>query len=317
LVISTTTYTVIQLVAVFNDQIFEGESLVTAPDEPAASVRVRLAPQKDVSTTLQIKAFVGNRGSNVFHVFEMQQKLPKFAMYVPRPDVATVPESSVVFQINERPNRLGMWLQSAFAVPEGSMQQDANTLVARFISLRDGKPMVIQLDANGRMAVATESMEAAGEVVQELAAYLQITELEAVAHFPAEMAEFEKVLEAVDEFNQTRLKLTAEMADSSNLLKSLVIKAEDARILGEMKLMQQIYANLFDLNRDLILEHTKRTTNHNSLLAALKNVNQMIQKAARLRMGSHKMRLVSDARAAIKSNSIQKLFRIIERGVAE
>jgi hypothetical protein len=43
----------------------------------------------------------------------------------------------------------------------------------------------------------------------------------------------------------------------------------------------------------------------------------MIQKAARLRMGSHKMRLVSDARAAIKSNSIQKLFRIIERGVAE
>ena len=43
----------------------------------------------------------------------------------------------------------------------------------------------------------------------------------------------------------------------------------------------------------------------------------MIQKAARLRMGGHKMKLVSDARGAIKSNSIQKLFRIIERGVAE
>ena len=51
-----------------------------------------------------------------------------------------------------------------------------------------------------------------------------------------------------------------------------VFVSQDARILGEMKLMQQIYANLFDLNRDLILEHTKRTTNHNSLLAALKNV---------------------------------------------
>ena len=48
--------------------------------------------------------------------------------------------------------------------------------------------------------------------------------------------------------------------------------SQDARILGEMKLMQQIYANLFDLNRDLILEHTKRTTNHNQLLAALKHV---------------------------------------------
>ena len=78
-----------------------------------------------------------------------------------------------------------------------------------------------------------------------------------------------------------------------------------------------MWSTVFDLNRDLILEHTKRTTNHTQLLAALKNVNQMIQKAARLRVGSHKMRLVSDARAAIKSNSIQKLFRIIERGVAE
>jgi len=143
---------------------------------------------------LNIKALVGNRGSNVFHVFEMEQKLSKFSMYVPRPEVSTVPESSVVFQCTERPNRIGMWLQSAFAVPESAMQVDANTLLARFVSLRDGKPMVLQLDANGRMAVATHSMEAAGEVVQELAAYLQVTELEAVAHFPSEMAEFEKVL---------------------------------------------------------------------------------------------------------------------------
>ena len=201
-----------------------------------------------------------------------------------------------------------MWLQTAFAIPESAMRLDANTLSAAFTSLRDGKPMVIEMAADGRMTVATESMEAAGEVVQEIAAYLQMTELESVANFPAEMAAFEGVLAAVDEFNQTRLKLTAEMADSSNLLKSLVIKAEvtttptphicrrshvtlaymppfgpavdryrvvqDSRILGEMGRMQEIYANLFDLNRDLILEHTKRTTNHTQLLAALKNVSK-------------------------------------------
>jgi len=49
---------------------------------------------------------------------------------------------------------------------------------------------------------------------------------------------------------------------------------QDSRILGEMGRMQEIYANLFDLNRDLILEHTKRTTNHTQLLAALKNVSK-------------------------------------------
>ena len=74
-----------------------------------------------------------------------------------------------------------------------------------------------------------------------------------------------------------------------------VIKGEDARLLGDMDLMQQIYANLFDLNRDLVLEHVKRTTNHEHLLAALKEVNQMIQKAAKLRVGQPKLAVVRAA----------------------
>ena len=80
--------------------------LLQAPEEPSDTVRVRLAPPKDVSTVLQIKALVGNRGSGVFHVFEMEQKLPKFAMYVPRPlDQAhnQRPDSSVVFQVCRAP----------------------------------------------------------------------------------------------------------------------------------------------------------------------------------------------------------------------
>jgi len=44
-----------------------------------------------------------------------------------------------------------------------------------------------------------------------------------------------------------RQKLTAEMADSSNLINALVIKAEDARIVGDMKLMKRYYADLFAL----------------------------------------------------------------------
>jgi hypothetical protein len=37
------------------------------------------------------------------------------------------------------------------------------------------------------------------------------------------------------------------MANSSNLIKQLVIKAEDARIVGAMKLMKRYYADLFAL----------------------------------------------------------------------
>jgi hypothetical protein len=37
------------------------------------------------------------------------------------------------------------------------------------------------------------------------------------------------------------------MADNSNLFKALVIKAEDARIVGDMKLMKRYYADLLAL----------------------------------------------------------------------
>ena len=55
---------------------------------------------------LRVKALVGNRGASVFHVFEMEQKLPKFAMYVPTNDARVVaqPKSSVVFQVRRQPS---------------------------------------------------------------------------------------------------------------------------------------------------------------------------------------------------------------------
>jgi Bardet-Biedl syndrome 2 protein len=63
---------------------------------------------------------------------------------------------------------------------------------------------------------------------------LQIEELESVAYFPSELKRFEEALTKVNDLNAVRVKLTAEMADSSNFVKALVIKAEDARILSEL-----------------------------------------------------------------------------------
>ena len=51
-----------------------------------------------------------------------------------------------------------------------------------------------------------------------------------------------------------RAKLTADMADSSQRVKALVVRAEDARILQEMRAMRSVYASLFTLNNSLIGE---------------------------------------------------------------
>lgn len=76
------------------------------------------------------------------------------------------------------------------------------------------------------------------------------------------------------------------------LVKVLVIKAEDARILNDMKLMKKMYSSLYEVNRELIGEYIKRANNHNELLSSLKEVNAMIQKAARLRVGAAKTKVL-------------------------
>jgi Bardet-Biedl syndrome 2 protein len=165
-----------------------------------------------------------------------------------------------------------------------------------------------------------------------------------IAYFPAEMKTFHDALDKVNDYNETRTKLTAEMADSSNLIKTLVIKAEDARILNQMyhylansfaychyfsKVMKKMYNNLYELNQTLIGkisirlrlevnfvagEYQKRRNNFGALLDELKFVNQIIQRHARLRVGTVKTRIVAYCRAAIKANNRQALFQIIKFG---
>ena len=88
------------------------------------------------------------------------------------------------------------------------------------------------------------------------------------------------------------------------------------RILGDIKSMRGAYSQLYTLNAELMGEYSKRANNHEQLLAALKEVNHMIQKAARLRVGSAKARIVSACRGAIKANNIHSLFKIIKSGQA-
>ena len=57
-----------------------------------------------------------------------------------------------------------------------------------------------------------------------------------------------------------------------------------------------------------------RAGNHTGLLCALKEVNQMIQRAANLRVGKPKLSVIADCRAAVKTNNMAALTRIIRYG---
>lgn len=323
----TSNYSVIRAVVIFAEHLFDGEACMLHPMPPSNNVIVQIAPAKDVQTTMYIKAMAGHSSNSVqYHVFELNYVMPKFSMYhrhgsdaSDQRDPPEAPQGHVKFVLPERPNRIWSWLQRSFINIDENMPPapGGNTLIdMNFISLRTGEPLrfVMSSENSGTITVYTDDMEVAGELVQDLCAHLQVTELESVATFPEEMEKFKGILSRVDEYNAVRLKLTAEMADSANLVKALIVKAEDYRILSDMTHLKKVFGGLQNTNNDLIAEYNKRANNHQQLLTQLKEVNMMIQKASKLRLGAAKTRVVAACRQAIKNNNIHELFQIIRTG---
>lgn len=319
----TSNYSVIRAVVIFAEHLFDGEACMLHPMPPCSNVIVQISPGKDVQTTMNIKAMTGLSPSSLqYHVFELNYVMPKFSMYhmIDAAAAPSRPEGFCTFHITERPNRIWSWLQRSFISIDDQMQQPRNgsnlTLDVHFISLRSGEPLSISMsnENGGQITVRTDDIEVAGEIIQDLCVYLQVPELESIANFPDEMEKFKAVLLKVDQYNEVRLRLTAEMADSSNLVKALIVKAEDYRMLSDMTNMKKVFSSLQQTNGDLIAEYNKRATNHQALLTQLKEVNMMIQKAAKLRCGNAKTRVVAACRQAIKKNNMHELFQVIRTG---
>ncbi|XP_063052936.1 Bardet-Biedl syndrome 2 protein homolog [Engraulis encrasicolus] len=312
--ISTPNETIIRAVLIFAEGIFEGESHVVHPSAQNLSgcVRVPIIPPKDIPVDLHVKAFVGGKNSTQFHVFEITRQLPRFSMYEHNPDPSgPQPTGRVTFTINDRAQRVVMWLNQNFLLPEGMESPDVS-----FTCLRGGGLLHISMQTNGEMVLTTDDIDLAGDLVQSLTSFLAIEDLQAEADFPTYFQELRNTLTEVDEFHSVHQKLTAAMADHSNHIRNMLVQAEDARLMGDIRSMKKRYIELYDLNRDLINEYKIRSNNHNALLACLKSVNQAIQRAGRLRVGKPKNQVISACRDAIKNNNVNALFKIMKAGTA-
>uniref|UniRef100_A0AC11CI73 Bardet-Biedl syndrome 2 n=1 Tax=Ovis aries TaxID=9940 RepID=A0AC11CI73_SHEEP len=333
LCISTSNDTIIRAVLIFAEGIFAGESHVVHPSvhHLSSSVRIPITPPKDIPVDLHLKTFVGYRSSTQFHVFELTRQLPRFSMYVlTSPDPASEPLSYVNFIIAERAQRVVMWLNQNFLLPEDTNMQNAPFQVC-FTSLRNGGQLYIKIKLSGEITVNTDDIDLAGDIIQSMASFFAIEDLQVEADFPVYFEELRKVLVKklvrpfkflgvygfqVDEYHSAHQKLSADMADNSNLIRSLLVRAEDARLMRDMKTMKNRYMELYDLNKDLLNGYKIRCNNHTELLGSLKAVNQAIQRAGRLRVGKPKNQVITACRDAIRSNNINMLFRIMRVGTA-
>jgi Bardet-Biedl syndrome 2 protein len=323
LIFQTNNTSVIRSVIVFADQIFTNESCVCTPTNPSNTLAFPLKVTKHVSVNFNIRALVGNSGNSTqYQVYEMQKRLPKFCNFVMVKSTSQhgvqLPTSNLTFYIKERIPRFVKWLDQGFILPEGTVDQleKQDHIDVQFVDLSDQKSMqfIFAGHTEGKIIIKSDSLETAGDMVQDLCSFMNIQELESVADFPVEMEELKSVIKKVNDFNEVRLHLTADMAESVRNAKTFIVRAEDARILGDMKNMKKYYSNMYVENRNLIAELMKRNTNHEGLLAGLKQINNMISKASNLRMGQPKTKLVSLCRNAIKNNNIFSLLQIIQSG---
>lgn len=314
--ISTSNDTIIRAILIFAEGIFEGESHVVHPSAQylTGRIRVPICPPKDVPVDLHIKAFVGYKSSVQFHVFELTRQLPRFSMYV-LSNPATVPEPSshVTFTINERVQRVVLWLNQNFLLPEDTEVQSAPFQIC-FTSLRDSGTVLFSMKPNGEITLRTDDIDLAGDIIQSMSAFLAIDDLPVEANFPKYFDQLRKVLVQVDDSHSVHQKLTADMAEQSNLIRSMLVQAEDSRLMRDIKNMKKRYTELYDLNKDLINRYKIRCNNHTELLNNLKCVNQAIQRAGRLRVGKPKAQVITACRDAIRSNNINALFKIMRVG---
>ncbi|GIY60210.1 bardet-Biedl syndrome 2 protein homolog [Caerostris extrusa] len=102
-----------------------------------------------------------------------------------------------------------------------------NQLNLRFTCLRSQQPLLITMDSSSEVFIKTDDMELAGELIQSLSQSLTLEDLSVTAHFPQET-------ENVNEYQSVRQQLSADMADNSGLIRNLVVRAEDARLMREI-----------------------------------------------------------------------------------
>lgn len=305
------------------------------------SVRAAAGTGTSASFYNSSAGFGANSGSaqNQLAVVEVDLEVPRFVGFKQVSDSKGRPKPTgvAVISIPETTAKLAEFIQAKFLLPL-PLQVNAEKLRALFCLVLSppkasgasdpseesyaekfkyvGMPMYILGKANSdgasiNVSIHCDSMELASEVIQEIARYFKIDDMEAEADFPGEVQYFRTVLEKVSAAKSSRTKLGADMAEDSQRVKALVVRAEDSRLMNDMNTMRRAYTELHAVTTRLTGGYNIRATNHTSLLTNLAEVNQMIHRAANLRVGRAKSDLISKSRAALKQNNTQGLLRIL------
>ena len=85
-----------------------------------------------------------------------------------------------------------IWINNNFIL-EDELESE-NSMSVAFVALRNNKPLLMKIELNGQMTIRTDDMELAGSLIQSLAAYLNVSDLQVTCDFPEEFEILEQTL---------------------------------------------------------------------------------------------------------------------------
>lgn len=139
-------------------------------------------------------------------------------------------QSYVEFKINERLQRICMWINQNFLLPDELELFNERELKLHMKSLRDGTDLLLCFENGGKVVFRTDSLLLASELVQSLAVFLNLDSLESKASFPGEEDSMRKSMEKLAEIQEARMQLSTDVAESLQKIRELVVRAEDSRM---------------------------------------------------------------------------------------
>ena len=325
LIIESSENTVIKMVLIQSEQIYKGETMVKYPNKETNKVIIQIKTKKDMNINLHIKALVGKSYFlDDYQVFEFNKIIPKYCFYILlRDDISYKNDvvQGISFRFNERIERLILWLETFFNIPKKELETyrpNEDTYNIRFMSLRTDKILQISVknEKENILEISTEEMELCGNIFQDMCTYFNITDLDTNINYKKIVNKYSENINRISELDQTRNQYNINMTEIIQLIKDLFVKAEDNRLLDNIKDFKDYFRKINVKNLELLDEYEKRTKAYEQLISDLKVVNEIIQIFSNLKAGKYKNEVVNQCRNCIRKKNYNLLLKILSTGNA-
>ena len=312
---------VIKTVIIMSEQIYQGETFVKYPKNETNKAVVQIKTKKDLHINLHIKVLLGiNTLVDDYVVLEYNKIIPKYCFYIllrEEDEYKSKLKQGISINFDDRIDRLILFLEEKFNIPakefESYKSDDLNFKV-RFRSLRTDIILEINVRKGNKLSILTDEIELCGNLLQDLALFLKKEDLDTKIDYSIYGKSFEPIFKRIEELDNERNHLNINMTDIITNIKDLYVKAEDNRLIDNIKGFEDYFRKIDVQNAQLLDEFEKRSEKYQQLLNDLKSVNEMIQLSSNLKCGKFKKAMVSECRRCIRNKDYDLLMKIISNG---